>query len=227
MGLGKTLQTLSLLAYLKEHASDDDPGLPHLIICPLSVLSAWKAEIKRWTNLSVCTLHGPAHERARLTKSLISLGGPPTVTSEPSSPRFDIVLTTYDAYKAEQGWFKYSSRTWNYVVLDEGHSIKNSDTQLAHALQPIRAFHRLILTGTAVQNDLVELWSLFHWLEPKVFTDHTRFRFSSAFNLTEGTYDTEVLESCSRLIKLLMLRRTKDGVGSQISVPAREEITRE
>ncbi|KAH9817990.1 SNF2 family N-terminal domain-containing protein [Melampsora americana] len=214
MGLGKTLQTLSLLAYLKEQASSDDPQASHLIICPLSVLSSWQNEIKKWTSLTCCTIHGSPAERTRLTKQL---GG--------TGHQFDIVLTTYEAYEAEQGWYKYPARAWGYVVLDEGHRIKNWETQLAQSLQPLRSSHRLILTGTPVQNNLVELWSLLHWLLPHIFTPTTLSGFSKAFDLSAGSYNTAFLNSSRRLLSLLMLRRTKDSVQSQLSVPPREEIT--
>lgn len=216
MGLGKTLQTLSLLAHLKEQASPDDSKTCHLIICPLSVLSSWQNEIKKWTSLTSCTIHGSPTERTRLTKQLGSVE---------SAHQFDIVLTTYEAYEAEQGWFKYGARSWGYVILDEGHRIKNWETQLAQSLQPIRSSHRLILTGTPVQNNLVELWSLLHWLLPHIFTPNTLSGFSKAFDLSAGSYNTSFLNSSRRLLNLLMLRRTKDSVQSQLSVPPREEIT--
>ncbi|EGG10256.1 uncharacterized protein MELLADRAFT_94587 [Melampsora larici-populina 98AG31] len=215
MGLGKTLQTLSLLVYFKEQAPDDSQT-SHLIICPLSVLSSWQNEIKKWTSLTSCTLHGSPAERNRLTKQLGALE---------SAHQFDIVLTTYEGYEAEQGWFKYPARAWGYVILDEGHRIKNWDTQLAQSLQPIRSSHRLILTGTPVQNNLVELWSLLHWLLPHIFTPNTLSGFSRAFDLSAGSYNTTFLNSSRRLLNLLMLRRTKDSVQSQLSVPPRKEIT--
>ncbi|KAG0142765.1 hypothetical protein CROQUDRAFT_662086 [Cronartium quercuum f. sp. fusiforme G11] len=226
MGLGKTLQTLALLVHLKQHAAErgQEIQLPHLIVCPLSVLSAWQSEIKRWTSLSVCVFHGSGAERIRLTKELAGVGVDLGL-HKGDHQHYDIVLTTYEAYEAQQGWFKYSGRSWDYVILDEGQRIKNFNTQIAHSLQPIRAAHRLILTGTPVQNNLVELWSLFHWLLPHVFNVDTLTGFSNAFNLASGSYNHPFLNASTRLLKLLMLRRTKNSVENQLSVPPREEIT--
>lgn len=130
-----------------------------------------------------------------------------------------------ECYLAEVNWFR--SRTWHACVLDEGHKIKSSETLISQALQPVRSQHRLILTGTPLQNNLVELWSILHWLYPKVFTDQTRRPFEEAFDLSKGTYDQEFLKAARKLLELVMLRRTKEGVKTQLSVPPREEITRE
>ncbi|OAV92389.1 hypothetical protein PTTG_02218 [Puccinia triticina 1-1 BBBD Race 1] len=216
MGLGKTLQTLALLAHLKE-GSAESSQFPHLIICPLSVLSSWGNEIKRWTNLSFINFHGTHARRKTLKASLIGLG---VQTPGEGSP--ELVVASYESYQAEESWFKH--RSWGYVILDEGHRIKNHETLMSQSLQTIRSTHRLILTGTPVQNNLIELWCLFHWLLPEVFPEHTRARFKTAFDLTAGSYDSQMLKSSHALLKLLMLRRTKDSVKGELSVPAREEI---
>jgi len=216
MGLGKTLQTLALLVHLKEE-SPASPQLPHLILCPLSVLSSWANEIKRWTNLSSVIFHGSRTRRKSTRDNLIGLG-----VKTPGEGTPDLVVASYEAYHAEEGWFKH--RVWGYVILDEGHRIKNHDTLLSHSLQTLRPIHRLILTGTPVQNNLIELWSLLHWLLPDVFPEPTRERFKTAFDLTAGSYDAQMLKSSHALLKLLMLRRTKENVQTQLSVPPREEI---
>ncbi|KAA1109121.1 hypothetical protein PGT21_033424 [Puccinia graminis f. sp. tritici] len=217
MGLGKTLQTLALLVHLKEGTTLGGSQLPHLIICPLSVLSSWGNEIKRWTNLSFINFHGTHARRKSIMTSLIGLG-----VKAPGKGSPDLVVASYESYQAEESWFKH--RAWGYVILDEGHRIKNHETLMSQSLQTIRSTHRLILTGTPVQNNLIELWCLFHWLLPEVFPEHTRERFKRAFDLTAGTYDSEMLKSSHQLLKLLMLRRTKDSVQGELSVPPREEI---
>lgn len=145
---------------------------------------------------------------------------------------------------AEAGWFK--SRTWSHVVLDEGHRIKGSATLIATALQGIGADHRLILTGTPVQNNLSELWSLLRWLFPNVFTPPTQKAFQAAsvvasaisvwlwlpipcigrFDLARGSYNQDFLKAAMKLLDLVMLRRTKESVHKSITIPPREEITR-
>ncbi|KAJ3052145.1 hypothetical protein HK097_006842, partial [Rhizophlyctis rosea] len=206
MGLGKTLQTLSLLAYLKETGVSG----PFLIICPLSVLSAWMTEIKRWTpTLTAFAFHGIVHERTRLK----------TILNE---ELYDIIVTSYEQYEAEETWFKHQFN-WRYVVLDEGHRIKNDNSQLAQSLQTLNSQYRLMLTGTPLQNNLRELWALFHWLYPEVFTEHTAKRFSDSFDLTKGWYDEKMLDDSRKCLERIMLRRLKSVVS--LDIPEKEEMT--
>ncbi len=172
MGLGKTLQTLSLFQYLEEQkqSSDaEDEHRPYLVVCPLSVLNSWVSEARKWTpGLRVLRFHGPSSERNHLKK--VALGthdryGHETARvghgirrgratgkaskgvdhKEPSEAP-NLVITTYETFVAEKAWFQ-KSLAWRYVVLDEGHKIKNHHTNVSSALQSLRAEHRLILTG--------------------------------------------------------------------------------
>ncbi|GJE91583.1 hypothetical protein PsYK624_077330 [Phanerochaete sordida] len=209
MGLGKTLQTLSLLAYVKEHAKGHVE--PHLIICPLSVVETWLNEIRRWVpSFKTMRFHAQESERKRL-KEAVRAG----------DIEFDICVATYESYVAEDTWFK--SRRWTYIVLDEGHRIKNAGTIVANKLQHIGCLHRLILTGTPVQNNLVELWGLLHWLYPSIFVPATERLFREAFSLEKGAYSLPFLKATEQLLSTIMLRRTKDSV--DIAVPPREELT--
>ncbi|KAK0451185.1 P-loop containing nucleoside triphosphate hydrolase protein [Desarmillaria tabescens] len=207
MGLGKTLQTLSLFAYIKENSSSHDD--PHLVICPLSVLSSWEAEAARWLpSMRTVRFHGPSAQRTMIKKTFLENS-------------FDIVLTTYDAFSAEVSWFK--SRRWTYCVLDEGHKIKNSGTQVAQNLQSIGSLYRLVLTGTPVQNNLVEVWGLLHFLYPNIFTAKTEQKFLESFDLSKGIYDVPFLGAVQKLLSVIMLRRTKSVVS--VDVPPRDETT--
>ncbi|EMD31265.1 hypothetical protein CERSUDRAFT_145421 [Gelatoporia subvermispora B] len=209
MGLGKTLQTLSLFAYVHEHSKGSHD--PHLVICPLSVLPSWLSEAARWVpGLRTLRFHGQHSERARLKEGVRS-----------GEIQFDICVTTYEAYVAEDSWFK--AHRWTYCVLDEGHRIKNADTTVATKLQGLGSLFRLLLTGTPVQNNLVELWGLLHWLYPAVFTGASAARFRSAFDLGRGAYDLRLIKAAEALLATLMLRRTKAVV--EASVPPREETT--
>ncbi|KAG6849128.1 hypothetical protein H0H93_011075 [Arthromyces matolae] len=206
MGLGKTLQTLSLFAYIKEN----EPGMndPHLVICPLSVLSSWETEAARWVpSLRVIRFHGIGNERERLKHSLRG------------DRNFDIMLTTYETFVAEDQWFK--SGRWTYCVLDEGHKIKNSDTLISHKVQGLGCLYRL---RTPVQNNLGELWGLLHWLLPTVFTQATQSRFIESFDIQHGTYSLPFLNGAKKLVSTIMLRRTKAVVAGD-DVPPREELT--
>lgn len=150
MGLGKTLQTLSLVQYLKENDPKVGVGRtqrPFLVVCPLSVLSSWMAEAKKWApGLKTIRFHGPAKERNRLKKMVVgetdiygnltkqakskaksrSRGKNNAINLDTDSEDeddigVDIVVTTYDCFKAEQSWFK-TAFVWRYIVLDEGMS---------------------------------------------------------------------------------------------------------
>lgn len=253
MGLGKTLQTLSLFQYLKEQRRSTlgDELRPCLVVCPLSVLSSWMAESRRWTpDLKVLRFHGSVHERDRLKR--IALGdidyfgnetrgarkkkidrrtaaGKPIIDLESDVDDFqdergvDLIVTTYEGFLAEQGWFK-KAFLWSYVVLDEGHKIKNDLSLVSKALQGLGAEYRLILTGTPLQNNLVELWALLHWLYPEVFTEKTAELFRSSFNLTKGQVSTKVMDDARRLLEIIMLRRMKNSPGVDLNLPPKTEV---
>ena len=191
MGLGKTLQSLSLIQHLKENRTSSERNSqprPSLVVCPLSVLSSWMAESRKWTpGLKVLRFHGPVHERSRLKRvasgeedmfgndtrlalkkknKRLANAGKDIIDLDPEDPEddagVDLVVTTYETFSAEQGWFKRAF-VWKYAILDEGHKIKNDLSQISTALQGLGAEYRLILTGTPLQNNLVELWALLHW----------------------------------------------------------------
>ena len=247
MGLGKTLQTLALFQYLKEQREPSSAGSqarPSLVVCPLSVLSSWMAEARRWTpDLKVLRFHGPAVERARMKQ--IAEGKLDVHGSEPGGSRkrrtekrtaagyplisidsdcgVDLIVTTYDTFHAEQAWFKRTF-VWTYVVLDEGHKIKNDLSLISTALQSIGAEYRLILTGTPLQNNLTELWALLHWLYPELFTEKTAELFKTSFNLTQGQINTSVMDDARRLLELIMLRRMKNSPDVNLNLPPKTEI---
>ncbi|KAE9971927.1 hypothetical protein EG328_005299 [Venturia inaequalis] len=238
MGLGKTLQTLSLFQFIKNE--DARNGLagearPFLVVCPLSVLSNWVAEARKFTpGLKVLRFHGPISERAAMknvarptaisARSRKKTSNNVTLTSDIGTDGpFDIIVTTYEAYRAEVAWFK-SAFVWRYLVLDEGHKIKNSETDVSKSLQGIKAEYRLLLTGTPLQNNLAEMWSLLHWLLPNVFPVNTKDLFTKSFDLTRGMVDKGVMDHARHLLELLMLRRMKDTQGVDLNLPTKTEV---
>lgn len=249
MGLGKTLQTLSLFQYLEE--LDQQQGLsseelrPYLVVCPLSVLNSWVTEAERWVpDLRVLRFHGAATERARLKRVAVGMedmkGHETTrakdrlasrkagqkvskLSSNQGSSSYKIIVTTYDTFMAEQGWFK-SSFVWRYVVLDEGHKIKSSVTNISTALRAISAEYRLILTGTPLQNNLVEMWALLAWLYPNVFINKTETLFKESFDLAKGKVNKQTMDDARRLLELIMLRRMKDSPSVNLGLPPKEEV---
>ncbi|KAM0715989.1 hypothetical protein Q7P37_008503 [Cladosporium fusiforme] len=243
MGLGKTLQTLSLFQYLKvSEPSSSEETRPFLVICPLSVLSSWAAEAAKWTpDLKVIRFHGPKVERERLkqqTLGFIDRYGSNTGKSkgkrkstrasevidltEDERP-VDLVITTYETFVGEQNWFKRAF-AWRYVVLDEGHKIKSEKSDVSSSLQTLRAEHRLLLTGTPLQNNLQELWALLHWLFPEVFPVETAMNFKQAFDLTKGRASTAFMDDARRLLEIIMLRRMKSSPGVDLGLPPKEEV---
>ncbi|KAL8657488.1 MAG: hypothetical protein Q9226_001864 [Calogaya cf. arnoldii] len=252
MGLGKTLQTLALLQYLKEQGNlgTGTENRPSIVVCPLSVLSSWMNEARKWApGLKVLRFHGPVHERDRLKRiatgeidtygyetkrhkikkqvrktkagsTFIDLGSASETENEVG---VDLIVTTYECFQAEQSWFKRAF-VWNYIVLDEGHKIKNGNSQIARALQGLSAEYRLILTGTPLHNDMLELWALLHWLYPEVFTEDTSVIFKEAFNLTKGQVSTTFMDDARRLLERIMLRRMKNSEGVDLNLPPKTEV---
>ena len=129
-----------------------------LVVCPLSVFSTWCAELKRWApSLRVVKLHSsdPA-ERERLRgRVLEEVGG------------YDVVVTTYEMAKSPAVQTQLASRSWwRYLVIDEGHVIKNDASQISQAVRRFHFSNALLLTGTPLQNNLHELWALLNFLYP-------------------------------------------------------------
>ncbi|KAF1830998.1 ISWI chromatin-remodeling complex ATPase ISW2 [Decorospora gaudefroyi] len=250
MGLGKTLQTLSLFQYLEEldqknGVTSEEPR-PHLVVCPLSVLNSWVTEAQRWVpGLKVLRFHGASNERVRLKRvaaGFEDMKGNETSrakdlkasrkagqkvsklsTGDRGSDAVKILVTTYETFQAEQSWFKRSF-AWRYVVLDEGHKIKSSVTNISTALKSISAEYRLILTGTPLQNNLVEMWALLTWLYPTIFDDKTETLFRESFDLSKGKANQQTLTDARRLLELIMLRRMKNSPSVNLGLPPKEEI---
>jgi TATA-binding protein-associated factor len=172
MGLGKTLQSICILASkhferAQRYAATQSPDavhLPSLIICPPTLTGHWYYEIQKYAeNVKPVLYTGSARERARLLQQLDS---------------YDVIITSYEVVRNDVTVL--GSINWLYCVLDEGHVIKNAKTKLTKSVKCIRAQHRLILSGTPIQNNVLELWSLFDFLMPGFLGSESSFneRFS-------------------------------------------------
>jgi SWI/SNF-related matrix-associated actin-dependent regulator of chromatin subfamily A member 5 len=169
------------------------------------------SEIKKFTpTLKALRFHGVAKERQRLK-----------AIAQAQKEPYDVIVTTYEMMVCEESWFKHRY-AYRYVVIDEGHKIKNDQSQLGQAVQTLSAQHRLLLTGTPLQNNLRELWSLLHWLMPDVFTVNTSQVFEEGFNISRGILDTAVMESAKNLLERFMLRRLKSQV--DLNIPQKSEM---
>lgn len=158
MGLGKTLQSICILSSKhferaerhKETRSPDTVHLPSLIVCPPTLTGHWYYEVLKYAeNLRPVLYTGNARERSRLLPKLTT---------------YDVVITSYEVVRNDIA--QLGELHWLYCILDEGHVIKNAKTKLTKAVKCIRAQHRLILSGTPIQNNVLELWSLFDFLMP-------------------------------------------------------------
>ncbi|KAL3918948.1 MAG: hypothetical protein SGILL_004001 [Bacillariaceae sp.] len=200
MGLGKTVQTCSLLCYLKETEKKQGPSL---VVCPLSVLSSWMKELAFWApSLNVFRLHnssGSGQEQAR--RAMMD-----------SFVEYDVIVTTYEMVKTAHLKTLFSRLQFHIMILDEGHKVKCNETLVAGAVRKVHCENRLILTGTPLQNNLVELWSLLELLYPDVFT--TKKPFEACFDLNENHIDKGGLLDAKTLLDLFMLRRLKKTVES-------------
>jgi SWI/SNF-related matrix-associated actin-dependent regulator of chromatin subfamily A member 5 len=192
MGLGKTLQTISLICHLKETCHAQGPSV---VLCPLSVLYSWCNEITKWApSLKFLRFHSSNPESLAIS----DVGA------------YDIIVTTYEMAKCPALQSLWSRQHFNLLVLDEGHKIKNHGSQISAACRKIHAGNRLILTGTPLANNLVEMWSLLNFLVPDVFT--VSEPFAEAFNLTLNVVDPEKLALAHHVLKIFMLRRLKSEV---------------
>jgi SWI/SNF-related matrix-associated actin-dependent regulator of chromatin subfamily A containing DEAD/H box 1 len=158
IGLGKTVQTIAFLAWLstQRQSSSSSKSYPHLIIVPASTLANWTNEIARFCpSFEVITYHGNQSERYEIQYTL------KLNASEGIYP--DIILTTYTIFERESGksdrQFLYH-QSFDYLICDEGHCLKNSASARFMNVNHLKSRHRLLLSGTPVQNDVKELLAL-------------------------------------------------------------------
>ncbi|KAG5464368.1 hypothetical protein LSCM1_00551 [Leishmania martiniquensis] len=207
MGLGKTVQTIALLCYFAEYRNDWGP---HLIVVPTTVVLNWKAELERWApGLKVLTYIGPTKERHQLRKGW---------TSEDA---FHVCVTSYNLVVQDRKVFR--RRPWGFLVLDEAHHVKNFMSLKWQSLFDLQAEYRLLLTGTPLQNSIMELWSLFHFLLPfaSAFRSNTEFKewFSNPMDemiTGRSTLNEDIVRRLQALIRPFMLRRLKKDVETQL-----------
>lgn len=207
MGLGKTVQCIAFIAFLVEKGVSG----PFLIVGPLSTIRNWNKEFTRFApSMNVVLYHGTAEERRELK---------PTI-----SKTHPIVITSYEIVFRDLSFFK--KFTWKFLIIDEGHRIKNIDCRLVRDLSKLRSMNRLLLTGTPLQNNLAELWSLLHFLLPDIFNDLASFE--SWFNLSEEEGSAaesdlvglskkqrmHIVSSLHSILKPFLLRRLKSDVES-------------
>ena len=208
MGLGKTLQATSIVAAASAEAKQRHRPLPSLIVCPATLVAHWPHEINKFVDESVLRplqYHGTPGVRLALR---------PLVSTH------DVVVISYEALRADVEWV--SSIQWLYCVLDEGHAIRNPGSKIAQAARRVQAQHRLILSGTPIQNSVIEMWALFEFLMPGFLGTERAFnaRYGKALaasrSAKKGSSEAEAgvlaLDSLHKQVMPFVLRRTKDQV---------------
>ncbi|OBZ86833.1 Chromatin structure-remodeling complex subunit snf21, partial [Choanephora cucurbitarum] len=211
MGLGKTIQTISLITYLIERKQQNGP---FLIIVPLSTLTNWSLEFVKWApSVTMICYKGTPDVRKDIQKKQIK------------HRNFQVLLTTFDYIIKDRPVL--SKIKWQYMIIDEGHRMKNTQSKLTMVLrQYYFSRYRLILTGTPLQNNLPELWALLNFILPKIFNSVKSFEewFNTPFS-NQGVQDKvelneeEQLLIIKRLHKVLrpfLLRRLKKDVESEL-----------
>ncbi|UKK02818.2 SWI/SNF-related chromatin remodelling factor [Theileria orientalis] len=207
MGLGKTIQTLCFLSYLKMMNIEG----PHLIVVPLSTVGNWLREIHRFTpHLTVIKICGSKTERQHAMSDRLSYSG-----------LYDLFVTTYETVKCEEGFFVETVPRWQCLILDEAHRIKNQSGAVRHSMDRIVSNMRLLLTGTPLQNNAQELFTLINFMFPDLFRDseimERAFNVKRRFQQTDDMeFTTQDLEAIKLLLSTIMLRRLKEEA---ISLP--------
>ncbi|MFV3383024.1 MULTISPECIES: SNF2-related protein [Pseudomonas] len=200
MGLGKTLQTLAHLLLEKQSARLEQPAL---VVMPTSLVPNWLDEAQRFApELRVLALHGPGR-----SKHFASLND------------YDVILTTYALLPRDLEHLR--ALHWSLLILDEAQNIKSSTSKAAQAVCDLKACQRLCLTGTPMENNLGELWSLFHFLMPGWLGDLKRFNQDYRTPI-ERHGDTERMAHLASRIRPFLLRRTKEQVATEL--PAKTEM---
>ncbi|KAF8411770.1 hypothetical protein HHK36_004329 [Tetracentron sinense] len=205
MGLGKTIMTIALLAHI---ACEKGIWGPHLIVVPTSVMLNWETEFLKWCPaFKILTYFGSAKERKLKRQGWL----------KPNS--FHVCITTYRLVIQDSKAFK--RKKWKYLILDEAHLIKNWKSQRWQTLLNFNSKRRILLTGTPLQNDLMELWSLMHFLMPHIFQSHQEFKdwFSNPITgMVEGQekVNKEVVDRLHNVLRPFLLRRLKRDVEKQL-----------
>ena len=222
MGLGKTVQVAAFLSALFRARA----ACTVLIVAPLSVVAQWQRELRTWTGgtVCVCEFHGgTARERAAALDAVHYGDGNSSSGGSSSSSGGRVLVTTYGMVQSQAEALAPRGFVWDYVVLDEAHTIKNSATKIAQRVRLLRSTRRLLLTGTPITNNLQELWALMDYAcAGALLGTHSAFRAEFEGPIIAGTdrhagpYEKElgerIAEKLRERIRPHFLRREKKDV---------------
>lgn len=197
MGLGKTLQAITAMTQYKA----DFPNKYSIVVCPTSLVYNWKEEFTKFNpEFRVLAVDGNPNQRKKLLNEM---------------DQYDLIVTSYTLLQKDIEFYRTIS--FGYIILDEAQHIKNRSTRNAQSVKMIQASHRLILTGTPIENSLDELWSLFDFLMPGLLSSYDRFvekyiRHSSSSHPSTG----KNLDNLRQKVAPFILRRMKQDVLSDL-----------
>lgn len=193
MGLGKTIQTIAFLLSNKDKKS--------IVITPTALIYNWKSELEKFApTLKVGILHAVKSEREKILDNI---------------DNYDVLLTTYTTYKNDMD--KYKNINFDYCIIDEAQNIKNPDAIITKAIKNVNAKVRFALTGTPIENNLMELWSIFDFIMPGYLYNKSKFKSIFVNN------DKNIIE-LKKLIKPFILRRTKKEVITELPDKIEQKI---
>ncbi|XP_045543189.1 chromodomain-helicase-DNA-binding protein 1-like isoform X2 [Salmo salar] len=203
MGLGKTCQTISLLLYMRGALRQDGP---FLVLSPLSVMDNWRSEMKCLSPcLKVLCYSGDKDKRAELQRDM-------------NNTHYHVLLTTYELCIKDASFLK--RRKWKILVVDEAHRLKNQNSLLHKILMEFSLDFRVLLTGTPIQNNLTELYSLLSFVQPSLFPIDQTEDFTNTYNQVQ-TQPT-LASDLQRVLQPFLLRRVKAEVAADL--PVKTEI---
>ena len=193
MGLGKTIQTIAFLLSNKDKKS--------IVITPTALIYNWKNELEKFApTLKVGLLHAAKSEREKILDNI---------------DNYDVILTTYTTYKNDID--KYKNINFDYCIIDEAQNIKNPDAIITKAIKNVNAKVKFALTGTPIENNLMELWSIFDFIMPGYLYNKSKFKSIFVNN------DKNIIE-LKNLIKPFILRRTKKEVITELPDKIEQKI---
>ncbi|MBS3087797.1 DEAD/DEAH box helicase [Candidatus Pacearchaeota archaeon] len=205
MGLGKTLQALSLLQKIKEEGKAKNP---FLVVVPTSLVFNWKNEIEKFTPGLSAYIHYSA-TREKSEKPFLKI-----------LKETDIIITTYGILKNDLALF--AKEEFEYIILDEAHTIKNPQSVNARTVSELQGKNKLAISGTPIQNNLIELWSIFNFLSPGYLGTYESFKENFVIPI-EVEKDKTVAGNLTKLIEPFLLRRNKEVIAEEL--PEKTEMT--
>lgn len=210
MGLGKTVQSVAFLNLIYTRYNIRGP---FLVIAPLSTIPHWEREFEAWTDLNCIVYHGNIPSRDLMAEYEFYYKDK-NDRPIPGYCKFDVLITTYEMALA--GFEHLQSIQWRAAVFDEAHRLKNRASKASETLKSLQIEHKVLLTGTPLQNNIEELWSLLNFLQPHRFFSESQF-VAEYGNLKKS----EDVIRLQEMLKPLMLRRLKEDV--EKSIPVKEE----